>query len=150
MPNHFRFIVREIHAGGLSSFMRKMGGYATYFNLQYDRVGSLFQSRYKTIEVEDDAQLTVLFAYVHTNPIELWEPGWKDHHVQDPEAALQKLDAYRWSSYRDYGGTATFPAAIQRSLLAELMGGEEGCRKVVEDWVKHKAQRVGRLSETFE
>ena len=42
LPNHFHLIVREIRKGGTSSFMAKLGGYSSYFNKQYDRVGPLF------------------------------------------------------------------------------------------------------------
>lgn len=141
MPNHFHLLVREIRSGGLSAFMRKMGGYATYFNKQYDRVGSLFQSRFRHVEVKDDAQLTSVFVYIHTNPVELWEPGWKDFDVRDPREAIRRLGEYRWSSYRDYIGETTFPTATQSDFFIELFGGVKGCRKVVGEWVRLKEGR---------
>lgn len=86
MPNHYHLILREIRKGGIIAFMHKMAGYATYFNKQYDRVGSLFQSRYKAVQIKDDTQLANTFVYVHTNPVELWEPKWKELRVSDAVA----------------------------------------------------------------
>jgi len=45
--------------------------YTAYFNKKYDRVGSLFQGRYKAVMVKDDRQLLVLSRYIHRNPLEI-------------------------------------------------------------------------------
>ena len=139
MPNHFHLIVREIVVGGISLFMRKMGGYSVYFNKQYDRVGPLFQSRYKVVPITTDEQLRVVFSYVHTNPIELFEPGWKEFQVRKPHQALKKLKEYYWSSYRDYIGVPTFALATQRGFLLDFMGGEEKCLEAMKQWIEYKA-----------
>ena len=142
MPNHFHFIIREIRRGGTSEFMKKMGGYASYFNEQYNRSGALFQSRYKLIPVEDERQLRVLFSYVHTNPVALWEPGWKDFRVRNAKEAFEKLEDYRWSSYRDYIGMPTYPKVTQRDFFLEIFDGEADCKAWIEDWVRFKAENA--------
>jgi len=144
MSNHIHLVMREIRKGGISLFMRKMGGYSTYFNKQHDRVGPLFQSRFKSVEVENDRQLRAIFAYVHTNPVELWEPGWKERKVRNVQEALRKLEEYRWSSYGDYVGKPTFSQTTQRTLFSDLFGGTQGCREAVKEWVKYKAARTPR------
>ena len=65
MPNHFHLILREIQEGGISLFMRKLGGYSTYFNKQHNRVGPLLQGRYKSVQIKDEIQLGNIFNYVH-------------------------------------------------------------------------------------
>lgn len=140
MPNHFHLIIRETTEGGISLFMRKLGGYAGYFNKQYKRVGPLFQSRYRIVSIDTDEQLQVAFTYVHTNPIELLEPGWKAFQVKDPQRALQKLQEYRWSSYRDYIGIPTFPTVASRDFFLEFFHGEEKCFSIVKQWVAYKAK----------
>ena len=130
--------------------MRKMGGYATYFNKQYDRVGPLFQSRYKSVSVKDEAQLSTVFVYVHTNPIELKEPGWKDLKVKNLRNALKRLENYRWSSYHDYAGKPTFPLTIQRDFFLNFFEGEESCRQAIEDWIKFKARNAKLGPEIIE
>ena len=89
-----------------------MGGYVGYFNKQYDRVGPLYQSRYKSVQVQTDEQLNVLFSYVHTNPVELVELRWKEFEVESERNAISFLETYRWSSYRDYIGNPTFSNLI--------------------------------------
>jgi len=54
----------------LATVMARLNtGYARYFNRRYERVGHLFQNRYKSRPVEDDADLVGLICYVHRNPL---------------------------------------------------------------------------------
>ena len=63
MPNHFHILVKEITEGGTAAFMEKLcTGYSSYFNKRHDRVGPLFQGRYKSQHVEEDTHLKYLFA----------------------------------------------------------------------------------------
>ena len=142
MPNHYHLIVREIKEAGISSFMHKMGGYSKYFNNQYRRSGVLFQGPYKVVDIKDDFQLVNIFNYVHTNPIELVEPEWKNLIVRDKEKAINYLNNYRWSSYRDYIGKPTFPRVSNRDFYNEFLGNEEGCRKSIEDWIDFKVENA--------
>ena len=91
MPTHMHLIVREIMNNGISRYMQKLAGYSIYFNDRHDRGGSLFR-RYRSVPIETDEQLQIVFAYVHTNPISLWEPGWKEFEVEDKEKAIKKLE----------------------------------------------------------
>lgn len=150
MPNHFHAVLREIKEGGISQYMQKMGGYSTYFNKQYDRVGSLFQSRFKAVQIKDDIQLNTVFAYVHTNPVELWEPGWKKYKVKDPKKAIEKLERYWASSYNDYIGKPKFPYALNRKFFLDFYGSEKRCKQAVEDWVHYKAGQTELGPEIIE
>jgi putative transposase len=48
---------------------RIMTGYAVNFNKRYKRKGHLFQNRYKSIIVEEDAYFLELVRYIHLNPL---------------------------------------------------------------------------------
>ena len=139
MPNHYHLIMREIIHKGISLFMQKIGGYTNYFNKQYSRNGSLFESSYRYIKAENDTKLFVDFNYVHTNPVELVEPLWKNRQVENFDKAKEFLENYKWSSYRDYLGIPTFPNVINKNFFLEFFNGEENCKKAVEDWIKFKA-----------
>lgn len=140
MPNHFHLLLRQLKDGGIPSFIKKVGGgYAVYFNKKYKRVGPLFQGRYKAVDIKSDEQLNTVFSYIHTNPIELVERGWKEMGVSNISNANKALDSWKWSSYRDYTGTKNFPSVTSRDLFSELFGGAAGCKGAVTDWVKHKA-----------
>ena len=48
MPNHFHMLLRQKRENGISRFMQKLGtGYSMYFNKKYERVGALFQGKFK-------------------------------------------------------------------------------------------------------
>jgi REP element-mobilizing transposase RayT len=70
LPNHVHLVVRT-GARPLSTVMQRLGtGYARAFNARHGRVGHVFQGRYTSLLVEEDAYLLVLVRYVHRNPIE--------------------------------------------------------------------------------
>lgn len=150
MPNHYHLVMREIRPGGISEFMKKLGGYASYFNKQYGRVGPLFQSRFKAVQIKGDIQLANVFVYVHTNCIELKEPGWKDFKVRDLAGALRWRENYKWSSYHDYVGRPLFPTVTERRFLLDFFGGQENCRRAVEDWIAFKAANAELGNEVLE
>ena len=103
MPNHFHILVKPTAENGLSVFMQKLTtGYSAYFNKKHNRVGPLFQSRFKAEHVNQDRYLKYLFAYIHLNPIKLIEPMWKEKGIHNVERAKQFLKDYRHSSYQDY------------------------------------------------
>ncbi len=69
MPNHIHLLVRTENIP-LSKFMQKLlTGHANYFNKKYNRVGHLFQNRYKSILVQTDIYLLKLVRYIHQNPL---------------------------------------------------------------------------------
>ncbi|MCG2694825.1 transposase [Candidatus Parcubacteria bacterium] len=66
-PNHFHFLLEEIEDGGISEFMKRLGGYVLYFNEKYKRSGTLFQGRFKAVHIESNEQLLHVSAYVNLN-----------------------------------------------------------------------------------
>ncbi|MCX6704732.1 MAG: transposase [Candidatus Woesebacteria bacterium] len=88
VPNHFHLIIKVDKGVALKKFMHSVSTrYSMYFNKRYERVGSLFQSRYKAVLVKEENYLLHLSRYIHLNP----------------RGLFQKLsDAY--SSYGEYLG----------------------------------------------
>lgn len=150
MPNHIHLILREIVEGGVSAFMRKFGGFSTYFNKRYNRTGPLFEGRFKTVSIQSDEQLANTFRYVHTNPVELWEPKWKEFLVEDPKGAIQKLESYGPSSYLGYIRKEDPSPFVTRNFFLEFFGGEKNCQMAVEDWIKFKARSTEMEFQAFE
>ena len=103
MPNHFHILVKEINSNGLSNFMEKLTtGYSMYFNKKYERVGPLFQGRFKAAHIDNDEYLKYLYAYIHLNPIKIIDPDWKEVGIKNERQALQHIENYQHSSYPDY------------------------------------------------
>lgn len=146
MPNHIHLLLRQIKDNGISKFMQKYGsGYAVYFKEKYKIKfkGHFFQDRFNAVHIESDEQLRVVFVYIHTNPIALIEPDWKEKGIINPQKAIKFLESeHRWSSYFDYLDKKNFPSIIEveKSFLTEVMGGIEGCKQAVNNWVKYKGE----------
>ena len=134
MPNHFHLLIKQIKQDGISLFMQKMGtGYVNYFNEKYERSGALFQGRFKAKHIDNDAYLAHLTKYIHLNPVDLLEPEWKENGLKNPGAAKDFLKNYRWSSFKDYIGIKNYPSLIEKSLIMDMLGGENKYEKFVAD-----------------
>ena len=77
-------------------------GYTMYFNILRDRTGALFQGKFKSEHADSDRYLKYLIAYIHLNPLKLFEPNWKKHTVKNKKAAESFLNNYLYSSYLEY------------------------------------------------
>lgn len=137
MDNHFHMLVRQKEANGITIFMRKIGtGYTNYINKKYERNGSLFQGKFKSVHVQKDAHLMYLPIYIHFNPLDYEFKEWREGKIKDPKKALEFMDKYRWSSYPDYIGIKNFPSVINKDLLLSRLGSEEKYKKEVTNWLK--------------
>ena len=88
MTNHYHLLL-ETPRGNLSAALHDLNtAYTNYFNRRHDRVGHLFQGRYRSILVDKDNYLLELSRYIHLNPVRA--------------RMVKRPDAYRWSSYSSY------------------------------------------------
>lgn len=60
-------MLKQKKDGGISEFMRRMGGYTYYFNLKYKRSGALFQGRFKAVYVSSNNYILRLSVYINLN-----------------------------------------------------------------------------------
>jgi REP element-mobilizing transposase RayT len=69
LPNHVHLLVRT-GTRPLARTMRSLlTGYAGAFNRRHRRAGHLFQNRYRSIVVEEEAYFLELVRYLHLNPL---------------------------------------------------------------------------------
>ena len=95
MDNHYHLLVETID-GILSKGMRHLNGvYTQCFNRRHDRVGHIFQGRFKSILVNRESHLLELCRYVVLNPVRA--------------GMLKQMDQYRWSSYKATAGLEEKP-----------------------------------------
>ena len=123
MGNHYHLLLNECTDNGLSLFLRKLNtGYANYFNIRYERIGTLFQGRTKKILIDSDAYFLHILNYIHLNPLDLTEGAktWREREVSNSNDALDFLHSYRWSSYQDYAGTKNFPSILTTKFFQEV------------------------------
>jgi len=88
MDNHVHLVINE-NESTISEIMKSINvSYVMYFNKKYDRIGHLFQGRFKSEVVDSDQYLLSLIRYVHNNPV-------KANIVKDSKD-------YLWTSYKYY------------------------------------------------
>ena len=69
MPNHAHLVIRSAQTR-ISVLMARLGtGYARHFNERHNRVGHLFQNRFRSRRAIDDADLMGLVLYATRNPL---------------------------------------------------------------------------------
>lgn len=103
MPNHYHLLLSPLTDNGISLFMKKINmGYARYFNEQNDRSGSLWQGKYKSILIDNQAHLNYIPFYIHLNALDLTLPQWREGKASSFKKAMDHLNAYRWSSHEKF------------------------------------------------
>lgn len=88
MNNHVHLLINE-GSDSIGRIMKRINvSYASYFNKKYQRVGHLFQDRFKSEIIDTDGYLFSAARYIHNNPV-------KAGISPTPEG-------YAWSSYNLY------------------------------------------------
>ncbi len=106
MDNHYHIIIQTMDKK-LQAIMHQINNkYSKYFNYKYERVGHIFQGRYKAVLVQDERYMMYLLRYVHQNPV---------------QAGMCKVvEEYKWSSdiyYRK--GIRSF---LETGAIMEMFG----------------------------
>ncbi|TSC61700.1 MAG: transposase [Parcubacteria group bacterium Athens0416_74] len=110
LPNHFHLLLYEQTPGGITRFMRKLGtAYTMYFNIKNERVGNLFYKPFRAKHVDTDQYLQYVVQYIHINPAELYEPGWKLGVVDNLTTLHKAVLEYPYSSYAAHIEKANTP-----------------------------------------
>ena len=91
MPNHLHLLVSPSDASGLGRMMQWIGRhYVPYFNHKYQRMGTLWQGRYKATVIDSEQYFMMCSRYIELNPV-------RAGIASDPAD-------YPWSSYRHHVG----------------------------------------------
>jgi putative transposase len=134
MPTHFHFLVRikdidklreanklnkyipellekEIAADEIleEQFRKFFISYSQAINKQESRRGSLFQKRFKRIQVRDEEYITALIHYIHNNPVH--------HHI------AKDLTGWKYSSYQAM--ITDKPTSLKRPEVLNWFGGKQ-------------------------
>jgi len=98
MVNHVHLLICE-QSDDISRTMKRINSrYASWYNTKYDRIGPLFQGRFKSLNIEDDCYLLSVLRYIHLNPV-------KANLTESPED-------YAWSSCHKYYAASEKPSEL--------------------------------------
>ena len=88
MPNHIHLLLKTIDIPPGEVMRRIASTFAIWYNIKHERVGHLFQDRYKSEPVNDDAYFCTVMRYIHLNPVKA--------------GLCADLEDYPYSSYIQY------------------------------------------------
>lgn len=132
MNNHYHLLLKTKHAN-LSKAMQWFGTtYTRKFNLIHLTSGHLFQGRFKSIIVENDAYLLRLSCYIHRNPLKA--------------GIVQKLSDYPWSSYPFYAYKKKPPIWLNIKTILNQVPGQD-CRRAYRIKVQKYSDEQGNLMD---
>lgn len=111
MPNHVHLLLFQKGEESIDRFIHRLHtAYTMYFNKKYERVGAVFQGRFKAKLIESDEYLLHVSRYIHINPLETLRAQGR--------ALNSQLEKYPWSSYGDYAHTSDDRICDPSKILA--------------------------------
>ncbi|MDI6822645.1 MAG: transposase [Actinomycetota bacterium] len=108
LTNHFHLLISLGYPSDSQVPLSKIMGclltsYSTYFNRRHNRSGHVFQGRYGSRRVENDAYLLQVIRYIHLNPV--------------MAGLCEQLEDWRFSSHRCYLGFEDDPLVDKEEML---------------------------------
>ena len=121
MGNHFHLLIKEGEESLSQILKRVMVSFVRWYNAKYLRSGHLFQARFLSEPVDDDAYFLAVLRYIHQNLL-------KAMLCSDPKD-------YRFSSYNAYLSSTDELVDIEFGL--KMLGGQKEfvrfCHEVTRD-----------------
>jgi REP element-mobilizing transposase RayT len=131
MDNHYHLLLRTRRAN-LSKAMQWLGvAYTSRFNLKNQLSGHLFQGRFKSMLVENDAYLLQLSYYIHRNPVRA--------------GMVTRLSDYPWSSYLAYAYGKERPEWLNTEVILSQMGNTPDRNRAYRENMKKYAKEESRV-----
>jgi len=111
MPNHFHFFLTVNNEAGFEKGIKNFFiSYSKAINKKYNRVGSLFQGRFKISDIKTESYFTTIITYIHQNPV--------------VAQLVKNMEDYKYSSYAAY--LSNKETLLNKSIVLEWIGGLEG------------------------
>ncbi|MBE6741052.1 MAG: transposase [Ruminococcaceae bacterium] len=108
MNNHVHLLIQEGDEPLEKVFQRFGDAFIYWYNIKYDRIGGIFQGRYKSIPVNDDEYFISVLRYIHQNPVKA--------------GIAKRCSDYEFSSYNAYFNNSHF---VNTGFALELIGVSE-------------------------
>ena len=138
MSNHYHLLVKTLRPN-LTKAMQWFGTtYTRRFNNRNFKSGHLFQGRYRSIIVQNDAYLMRLSCYIHRNPVRA--------------GIVERLVDYPWSSYPVYAYAKKDPDWLNTNVILSYFSGADvhgQYRKKVQQYAEEEKRLLEDLHHGF-
>jgi len=106
MTNHYHILL-QTHQNNLSKAIQFLNDkYAKYFNKRYKRVGHLWQGRYKSFPLYDDAHFWVVSKYIERNPV--------------TASMINSVSDYKYQSYFQWLHKSNYFVLLENSKIFDM------------------------------
>jgi putative transposase len=110
MDNHVHLLINE-GIDEIGRIMKRINiSYAYYFNKKYGRIGHLFQDRFKSEGIENDAYLLSVIRYIHNNPVKA--------------GLVKNTEEYKWSSYSIFTDGRSQSSGVDISFILKIFSDD--------------------------
>ncbi|MES2971586.1 MAG: transposase [Patescibacteria group bacterium] len=127
MPNHYHLLIYAQEAAAMTRLLRGVAtSYSTYFNKKYERIGPLFQDRFKASWILRDNYLLHISRYIHLNPKDwrTWEYSSLAYYLGMKDAAWVRpkrmLELFENKNYEQFVADYESQKQIWDELKHEL------------------------------
>lgn len=118
MDNHVHLLIKEGESSISKLMQRLNASYAYYYNLKYERTGHVFQNRFKSENVQDEAYLLTVLRYIHNNPVKA--------------GIVSKREKYQWSSCGVYYGGRDYLAGLTNTEMVLALFSDNAKEAAIE------------------
>jgi putative transposase len=113
MPNHYHLLVRTPEPNLGAGMHRLNGIYAQGFNRRYARSGHLWEQRYHSVLLADDAHLAQAIGYIALNPVRA--------------GLCKRPEEWQWGAHRALAGLGSDPIVSSDATLEYFAAAFGGC-----------------------
>jgi putative transposase len=124
MTNHVHFLMTPHDEIGISKVIQMLGRYyVQYYNYCYQRIGTLWEGRYKAALIDSESYLLICMRYIELNPV-------RASMVASPAD-------YPWSSYRCNAQGADDSLVVPHDEYLRLGKSIEDCQALYRKLFRH-------------
>ena len=128
MPNHYHFLLRQDSEIPISQFIQAVfNSYSKAVNRSISRSGTLFESKFKSVSVDEPDYLIHLVRYIHRNPVDCLKP------------LVQKLEDWPYSNYHEWIGKRN-GSLVDMDFIRDHFKSGQKYAEFVQDYESQKDQ----------
>lgn len=106
MPTHFHILIKQVSDFPVSNLILCLAtSYAKYFNKKYNKVGHVWQDKFKYKPIKEEAYILWLSAYIHKNA--------------ETDRLVSDFRSYKWSSWSEYLKYDSFNICSEKNMIID-------------------------------